>query len=123
MPERHDEIPWEGECSEAAWVFGRKCRDLAKSTPYGDQVDPLGRLIDTLMTELWDNGFSQTEIRKAFEDAVRDMPRYAAGKNGVERKYRRPASTVASGRGHVTLARRSSAFFFAIVHQVPLFRA
>ena len=34
--------------------------------------------VNDLMTELWDNGFSQTEIREAFEDAVRDMPRYAA---------------------------------------------
>lgn len=36
-------------------------------------------MINTLMTELWDNGFSQTEIRVAFEEAIRDLPRYAAG--------------------------------------------
>jgi hypothetical protein len=79
MAERDSEIPWEGRCIEAASLFGRQCRDLAKSNPYGDQVDPLGDLINSLMTELWDNGFSQTEIRKAFEGAIRDMPRYAAG--------------------------------------------
>jgi hypothetical protein len=79
MSQHDDDIPWEGRCYEAAWTFGRQCIDLAKSNPYGSQVDPLGQLINTLMTELWDNGFSQTEIRMAFEEAVRDMPRYAAG--------------------------------------------
>lgn len=33
--------------------------------------------INTLMTELWDNGFSQTEIREAFHGAAKDMPQYA----------------------------------------------
>ena len=32
-----------------------------------------------LMTELWDQGFSQTEIREAFEAALAAMPDYAAG--------------------------------------------
>jgi hypothetical protein len=31
------------------------------------------------MTELWDNGFSQSEIGAAFEKAILDMPRYTAG--------------------------------------------
>jgi hypothetical protein len=32
-----------------------------------------------LMTELWDRGFSQSEIGEAFESALIDMPRYAPG--------------------------------------------
>lgn len=32
-----------------------------------------------LITELWDHGFSQTEIREAFEAALAELPRYAAG--------------------------------------------
>ena len=79
MLENGDKIPWEGRCDEAARIFGRQCADLAKSNPYGDQVDPLGSMINTLVTELWNNGFSQTEIRTAFEEAIRAMPRYAAG--------------------------------------------
>lgn len=79
MPEQEDGLPWEGRCYEAAFAFGRKCADLAKSNPYGDRSNPLSNLINTLMTELWDNGFSQTEIRTAFEAAIHDMPRYAAG--------------------------------------------
>jgi hypothetical protein len=41
--------------------------------------DPTGHLINYLMTELWDHGFSQSEIRAAFMDALSDMNRYAAG--------------------------------------------
>jgi len=54
------------------------CSQLrAFDTPEGR--DPAGFMLNTLMTELWDRGFSQTEIRKAFTDAVEDMNRYAAG--------------------------------------------
>jgi hypothetical protein len=41
--------------------------------------DALRDVISTLMTELWDQRFSQTEIRDAFTTALDDMPRYAAG--------------------------------------------
>jgi hypothetical protein len=75
-----DDYPWEGRCVDAAHNFGKQCASLAKSNPYGDLVDPLGNLINTLMTELWDSGFSQSEIRAAFEHAVSDMPRYTAGR-------------------------------------------
>jgi hypothetical protein len=36
-------------------------------------------IINCFVTELWDRNFSQSEIRTAFEGAVLDMPRYAAG--------------------------------------------
>lgn len=45
--------------------------------------DPAGHLVNYLMTELWDHGFSQSEVRSAFEAALGDMDRYAAG---VERR-------------------------------------
>jgi hypothetical protein len=41
---------------------------------------PAHHLMNYLMTELWDHGFSQSEIRAAFTDAMDDMNRYAAGK-------------------------------------------
>jgi hypothetical protein len=69
--------PWEGRVSKAAWAFARECIDLRNSNPY--ELVALDRIINTLMTELWDNGFSQSEIRTAFEQAIADMPRYAAG--------------------------------------------
>ncbi|HEY3637878.1 MAG TPA: hypothetical protein VGK90_06965 [Rhizomicrobium sp.] len=79
MSTRDDEIPWEGRYYEACHTFGRQCADLAKSKPPGNQAGSLGTMINTLMTELWDSGFSQTEIRAAFTAAIDDMPRYAAG--------------------------------------------
>ena len=72
-----DEISWEVQCDDAAWAFGQQCRDLKKSNPY--DLVALDRLIMALMTELWDSDFSQSEIRAAFEQALADMPRYAAG--------------------------------------------
>jgi hypothetical protein len=72
-----DSVPWEGQCLAAAARFGRECRELTKTNPH--DVVALDDLINTLMTELWDNNFSQSEIRSAFEQALQDMPRYAAG--------------------------------------------
>jgi hypothetical protein len=70
-------VPWEGRCIEAAWAFARQRANLSASNPYAENA--LQRIINDLMTELWDNGFSQSEIRTAFEKALLDMPRYAAG--------------------------------------------
>lgn len=39
----------------------------------------LPQAMNYLMTELWDRCFSQNEIFDAFQAAVADMPRYAAG--------------------------------------------
>lgn len=71
------DIPWEGRCTDAAWAFARTCAELHRSNPYDGGA--LKIIINTLMTELWDNGFSQSDIRTAFEKAILDMPRYAAG--------------------------------------------
>jgi hypothetical protein len=73
-----EEVPWEGKCMEAAYDFGLKCAELHSSNPYPSEV-PLHRIINALMTELWDRGFSQSEIRSAFEEAVAAIPHYAAG--------------------------------------------
>jgi len=73
----NDEIPWEGKCVDEAATFARKCAELKRTNPY--DFPALDRLMNDLMTELWDNGFSQTEIRSAFETAVADIPRYGAG--------------------------------------------
>jgi len=81
-----ENISWESQCSEAAWAFGKRCAELAKSNPY-KHPSPLNDLINTLMTELWDHNFSQTEIRSAFEEAIKDMPRYSAG---LERRDQGP---------------------------------
>lgn len=69
---------WQFRCNEAAWVIAKECAELAKSNPF-NLPSPLNRIINTLMTELWDRNFSQSEIRSAFEEAIKDMPRYTAG--------------------------------------------
>jgi hypothetical protein len=69
-------LNWQNQVLPAAWEFARKCADLGKSNPNEPVLD---FFMNTLMTELWDNGFSQSEIRTAFENAIADMPRYAAG--------------------------------------------
>jgi len=65
---------------DAAYEFGLRCANLAAVNPLPDSIPaPLDYFINSLMTELWDRNFSQTEIRNAFEEAIKDMPRYAAG--------------------------------------------
>jgi hypothetical protein len=72
------EESWEERALNAATTFADECAELHRSNPY-DAIVPLDNVINSLMTELWDRGFSQTEIRIAFESAIADMPRYAAG--------------------------------------------
>src|SRR5262249_5470575 len=74
------EIPWEGQCSDAAYEFALRCAVLVAQKPHPHEVPaPLEYILNALMTELWDRNFSQGEIRTAFEGAIKDMPRYAAG--------------------------------------------
>jgi len=73
-----DEVSWEGQCCDAAYEFALSCAVLVTKNPYNIAA-PLKDIINTLMTELWDRNFSQSEIRTAFEEAIGDMPRYAAG--------------------------------------------
>lgn len=73
-----DELPWEGQCADAAYEFGLQCAKLVARNPH-NVAAPLDFIINCFMTELWDRNFSQSEIRTAFEEAISDMPRYAAG--------------------------------------------
>jgi len=58
--------------------FSANCRRLCDENP-SKLADPLTHIFNDLMTELWDLGFTQTEIRRAFLGAIDDMDRYAAG--------------------------------------------
>ena len=74
------EIPLEAQCSDAAYEFALQCAILVTQNPYRHHVPaPLEYIVNSLMTELWDRNFSQGDIRAAFEAAIKDMPRYAAG--------------------------------------------
>jgi hypothetical protein len=76
--ERSPEDKWQDRSMAAVYQFGVALKDLHRSNPWPD-LPLLPGAMNHLMTELWDHGFSQTEIREAFEEAVADMPRYAAG--------------------------------------------
>jgi hypothetical protein len=77
MTEPLSEIPWEGLCAGAASAFAIRCAELNKANPYGSATKPLKYILVFLMTELWDRGFSQTEIREAYQAAVAQLPGYA----------------------------------------------
>jgi hypothetical protein len=79
MTERNDDHPWEGQCADAAYECGLRCATLVARNPH-DIARPLNFIINCFMTELWDRNFSQSEIRTAFESAIKDMPSYAARK-------------------------------------------
>jgi hypothetical protein len=69
---------WQSLASNTAHQFGVAIRELQSWNPWPDSPY-LPRAMNDLMTELWDQGFSQTEIRDAFNQALAAMPRYAAG--------------------------------------------
>src|SRR5579859_7647861 len=74
-----DDTPWEARSYFAAHEFARRCAELRDSNPY-DQV-ALDHIIVTLATELWDRGFSQTEIKRSFEGAFSALVHTARERN------------------------------------------
>lgn len=68
---------WQSASMAAATDFAVQCAQLYSRPPASEPK--LVGIINTLMTELWDRNFSQDEIRTAFQAALDDMPRYAAG--------------------------------------------
>jgi len=73
----------EGDAWQSEWLDA--VYRVAQSLKVSEQTNPwpehplLPEAINYLMTELWDQGFSQTQIKEAFEAALADMPRYTAG--------------------------------------------
>ena len=73
-----DRDEWQSEWLKAVYRVAETLKELERSNPYPDNP-LLPQAMNYLMTELWDRGFSQTQIKQAFEAAVSDMRRYAAG--------------------------------------------
>ena len=69
---------WQTRLYEVVHQLSASLRELHETNPWPDHA-VLDQAINTLATELWDRCFSQTEIRTAFENALADLPRYAAG--------------------------------------------
>ncbi len=56
-----------------------QCRQLREMDVSVSET-ALEQVVETLMTEFWDQGFSQADIRRAFMAALDDMNRYAGGR-------------------------------------------
>jgi hypothetical protein len=69
---------WTGRWLDAVFTTAEVLAELHKTNPWPDNP-LLPQAMIFLMTEMWDRGFSQTEIRQAFEAALDGMDRYAAG--------------------------------------------
>ncbi len=69
---------WQSKWFDAVYRVAESLKESDESNPWPENP-LLPQAINYLMTELWDRGFSRTQIREAFEAAVADMPRYAAG--------------------------------------------
>lgn len=69
---------WQSAWMDAVSRLAQTLKELEGASPWLGGPTLL-QAMNYLMTELWDRGFSQTEIREALNDAVIDMPRYAAG--------------------------------------------
>jgi len=69
---------WQDQWMNALYQVASLLRELEKANPWPERP-LLPQALEYLMTELWDRGFSQTEIRVAYNDAVARLPGYAAG--------------------------------------------
>jgi hypothetical protein len=75
--EPSEDIPWEGRRTLAAYNFAVECGKLRESNPYNRPA--LEEIVIDLATEFWDRGFSQTEIKSAFEAGASALENYCAG--------------------------------------------
>jgi hypothetical protein len=75
------ETAWQGRIYEAAANFGFEIREATDTNPFGPDAHApaLKWMVGVFATELWDCGFSQSEIGEAFETALAKLGPYAAG--------------------------------------------
>lgn len=66
------------DCLKLASDLATGCRKMQADHP-NQATSTMDVVIGDLVTELWDQGFSQTEILRAFQTAMDALPSYAAG--------------------------------------------
>jgi hypothetical protein len=86
-----DEAPWEGRYTFVTYEFAAKCAELRDSNPAGNVV-ALDDIMIYLATELWDRGFSQSEIKASFDQAITCLKPYCAGEERRGDRERAPSS-------------------------------
>lgn len=69
---------WQDRWMTEICQLGTALAEMEKQNPWPN-IPLLPEAMKYLMTELWDRGFSQTEVRNAFNAATHDLPLYAAG--------------------------------------------
>ena len=79
MPHTDEDIPWEAGYLRDGHAFAERCAHYRDSNPYGQPA--LEAIMVYVATELWDRGFSRSEIKSAFEKGVELLASYAAGEN------------------------------------------
>ncbi|MFO1201393.1 MAG: hypothetical protein U1E58_02010 [Tabrizicola sp.] len=79
MDEELDEHTlWNCRAHDLAHFFAKTCAELRSTRPV-PEADELHEVMISLVTDLWDQNFSITDIRRAFQEALQVLPRYAAG--------------------------------------------
>lgn len=68
---------WQSRYISVTYDFAEHCAHLRDTNPFDPSA--LEAIAVYLATELWDRGFSQTEIRSAFKTATTSLITYAAG--------------------------------------------
>lgn len=76
MTEHDPDDRWQDEWMGAVYGLGETLTEKHQSNPW-PHIPLLPEAMKYLMTELWDRGFSQSEIRTAFDAAILAMPSYA----------------------------------------------
>jgi hypothetical protein len=86
---------WIVRCHNIARELGEQCAKLRSIRPEPHERE-LQHVMVSLMTELWDRDYSQTEIRAAYLAALEHMPRYAAGSESrsAEARSQNEAKTI-----------------------------
>jgi hypothetical protein len=81
MDEQSDRTPedeWQDRGLAAVQEFAGILRRLHTSNPWPD-LPGLPQAMTYLMTELWDRGFTQAQIKEGFESALAELPKYTGG--------------------------------------------
>jgi hypothetical protein len=76
--DRDQDGEWQDDGFAAVQRFAGSLRDLHNRNPW-PSIPVLPQSLVYLMTELWDRGFTQTQIRNALIAALDELPKYTGG--------------------------------------------
>ena len=74
-----EEDAWRLRGLNLAHEYSLRCKELRETNPY--DFPAISNIARDLLTELWDQGFSVSEIKAGFGLAISELPQYAAGED------------------------------------------